>query len=108
LKRAEADFDLLITADQNIVYQQNLSGQTIAILELSTNNLRQLQTSAILIQNAIDALGPGDLVRLDIPSTSVRLSVCGGSRVAFVAGTTFPNLHACMWKKQPCTLMILP
>ena len=71
LKKAEADFDLLITADQNIVYQQNLSGQTIAVLELSTNNLRQLQTSAILIQNAIDALGPGDFVRLEIPSTSV-------------------------------------
>jgi predicted nuclease of predicted toxin-antitoxin system len=27
LKRAEVDFDLLITADQNILYQQNLIGQ---------------------------------------------------------------------------------
>lgn len=27
LRRAEAHFDLLITADQNIVYQQNLSGR---------------------------------------------------------------------------------
>lgn len=27
LKRGEADFDLLITADQNILYQQNLSGR---------------------------------------------------------------------------------
>jgi hypothetical protein len=41
LKKAEADFDLLITADQNILYQQNLSGSTIPILELSTNDLRR-------------------------------------------------------------------
>ena len=32
LARAEVAFDLLITADQNIVYQQNLTGRTIAIL----------------------------------------------------------------------------
>ena len=35
LKRVEGDFDLLITADQNIIYQQNLSAGTISILELS-------------------------------------------------------------------------
>jgi predicted nuclease of predicted toxin-antitoxin system len=69
LKLAEADFDLLITADQNIVYQQNLTVRTIAILELSTNSLKQIQGSAILLQNAIDAIGPGDFVRLDLPPT---------------------------------------
>lgn len=31
LKKAENDFDLLITADQNILYQQNLAGSTISI-----------------------------------------------------------------------------
>ncbi len=30
LRRAEADFDLFITSDQNIRYQQNLAGQRIA------------------------------------------------------------------------------
>ena len=39
LKRAQDNFDLLITADQSIHYQQNLSSSTIAILELSTNDL---------------------------------------------------------------------
>ncbi len=69
LDKAESDFDLLITADQNIVYQQNLTGRKIAILELSTNKLQRIQASAILIQNAIDAIGPGDFVRLEIPGT---------------------------------------
>ena len=66
LKLAEADFDLLITADQNIVYQQNMTGRTIAILELSTNNLRRIGASAELIQDAIAAIRPGDFMRLDI------------------------------------------
>ena len=67
LKRAEADFDLLITADQNIIYQQNLSGRTIAVLELSTNDLRRIQASAILLQDAINAIRPAEFVKLEIP-----------------------------------------
>jgi uncharacterized protein DUF5615 len=31
LRRAEAEFDLFITSDQNMRYQQNLSGRGIAI-----------------------------------------------------------------------------
>jgi hypothetical protein len=40
LRRAEGQFGLFITADQNIRFQQNLAGFQIAILELSTNGLR--------------------------------------------------------------------
>ena len=66
LKRAEATFDLLITADQNIVYQQNLSGSTISILELSTNDLRRILAAAALIQQAVEKIQPGQFVTLDI------------------------------------------
>lgn len=45
IRLAEAGFDLMITADQNLRYQQNLTGRTIAILELSTNNLRRIRAS---------------------------------------------------------------
>lgn len=34
----EADFELFITADQEIGYQQNLTGRKMALLVLSTNN----------------------------------------------------------------------
>jgi hypothetical protein len=34
----EAGFDLLITADQELSYQQNLTSRRIALLVLSTNN----------------------------------------------------------------------
>jgi hypothetical protein len=42
LAQAERHFELLITADQSIRYQQNLSGRRIPILELSTNDLRRI------------------------------------------------------------------
>jgi predicted nuclease of predicted toxin-antitoxin system len=34
LQLADAEFELFITSDQNIRYQQNLAGQRIPILEL--------------------------------------------------------------------------
>jgi len=67
LKRAEGEFDLFITADQNIEYQQNLSGCTIPILTFSTNKLRRLVAAASLIQAAIAAIQPGEVKRLRIP-----------------------------------------
>jgi len=67
LHRAEAEFDLFITSDQNIRYQQNLSGQNIAILELSTNDLHRIRASANLIETAVDDIQSGELKRLEIP-----------------------------------------
>lgn len=46
LKLAEARFDLFITCDQSLRYQQNLSGRTIAILQLSTNKLTRILAAA--------------------------------------------------------------
>ncbi len=39
IRRAEEEFDLFITSDQNLRYQQNLASRQIAILELGTNDL---------------------------------------------------------------------
>jgi hypothetical protein len=39
---AEMEFALFITSDQNVRYQQNLTGRRIAIIELSTNDLRRI------------------------------------------------------------------
>ena len=67
LQHAEADFDLFITSDQNIRYQQNLANQRIAILELSTNDLRRIRTAAKSIVAIVVKIQPGELQRLDIP-----------------------------------------
>lgn len=67
LKQAENEFDLFITSDQNIRYQQNLAGRRIPILELSSNKLRRIQAAADLIQSSIAVIQPGEFRHLDIP-----------------------------------------
>ncbi|HEY5041277.1 MAG TPA: DUF5615 family PIN-like protein [Verrucomicrobiae bacterium] len=67
LQLAEGGFDLFITSDQNLRYQQNLSGRSIAILELSTNKLHRIEAAAVLIQAAITAIKPGEFRQLEIP-----------------------------------------
>ena len=67
LRLAEPEFDLFITTDQNIRYQQNLAGRRLPILELSTNNIRRLRAVASLIQSAVAAVKAGQYRKLDIP-----------------------------------------
>jgi len=67
LQRAEAEFDLFFTSDQNIRYQQNLAGRRIAILELSTNDLRRIQAANELIEDAVGRIQPSEFRQLTIP-----------------------------------------
>ena len=67
LRLAEAEFQLFITSDQNIRYQQNLAGRQISILELSTNDLRRIQNAASLVQSAVGTIQPREFRRLEIP-----------------------------------------
>ncbi len=66
LRRAEAEFDLFVTADQGIRYQQSLAGRKIAILEFSTNDLRRILAAGVLVQQAVPSLKPGEHRRLKI------------------------------------------
>ena len=67
LALAAGEFDLFITSDQNIRYQQNLLSSTVAVLELSTNDLRRIRAAAALIQSAISEIEPGAYRRVVIP-----------------------------------------
>ena len=67
LTLAEGQFDLFITADQGIRYQQNLADRKIAILELSTNDLRRIVASKDLIGAALSGIKPGQYLKLEIP-----------------------------------------
>jgi predicted nuclease of predicted toxin-antitoxin system len=69
LDLAEGEFDMFITADQGVRYQQNLAGRQIAILELSTNKLRLIEAAASQIKEAIDSIGPTEFRRLEIPKS---------------------------------------
>jgi hypothetical protein len=68
LKSAEAaGFDALITTDQNLRYQQNLSGRKIAIVVLMTTSWPRIRKQATAITQIIDDLQPGDYVEIPIP-----------------------------------------
>ena len=62
----EAGFDVLITADQNIPDQQNLSGRRIALVILCgpTNRLRDLAPLVPAAVSAMALIGCGDVVRI--------------------------------------------
>jgi hypothetical protein len=67
LSLAEPQFDLFLTSDQNLRYQQNLQGRSIAVLELSTNKLRRLLAAAQLIRETLASMQPGEFRQLEIP-----------------------------------------
>ena len=56
-----------ITSDQNIRYQQNLLGSAIAVLELSTNDLRRIRAAAAMIQYEHHYGEPGAYRKVMIP-----------------------------------------
>ncbi|HEX3355868.1 MAG TPA: DUF5615 family PIN-like protein [Tepidisphaeraceae bacterium] len=66
LKLAENQFDLFITSDQNIRYQQNLQGRRIAILVLSTNKLKPIMAAAAQIQTIVGSIQSGEFHDLKI------------------------------------------
>jgi hypothetical protein len=67
LLAAEAQFDALVTTDQNLRYQQNLANRKLAILVLPFASWPKLEghTSSIVV--AIETLQPRDYVELKLP-----------------------------------------
>jgi predicted nuclease of predicted toxin-antitoxin system len=61
LAAAEADgFDLLVTTDQNLRYQQNLTARRIAILVLTVANWPTLKPHAADIASRVASMQPGE------------------------------------------------
>ncbi len=68
LAAAESDgFDVLVTTDQNLRYQQNLSGRRIAIVVLSVASWPRVSRHTQLVVNALSAIAPGTFVEVSIP-----------------------------------------
>jgi hypothetical protein len=62
LKAAEGRFDVLITTDQSLRYQQNLSGRTLAILVLPTTSWPKIRTHLDAVRSALAGLKAGEFV----------------------------------------------
>ena len=65
LKAAEdAGFDVLVTADKNLRFQQQLAARRIAIVELPTNSLPALLPHFGAIAGAVRQVRPGEYLEL--------------------------------------------
>jgi predicted nuclease of predicted toxin-antitoxin system len=67
LAEAEREgYDLLITTDQNLKYQQNLGPRQLAILVLMSTSWPRIQLKTAEIRAAVAAAAPGTYVEVSI------------------------------------------
>jgi hypothetical protein len=59
VQSAEGKFDILILADKNLRYQQNLSNRRLAFVELPSNRWPLVKALATRIVAAVKAASPG-------------------------------------------------
>lgn len=62
-----AGFEVLLTTDKNIRYQQNLSGRKIAIVVLGQQQWPKLRAHIPLVVEAVNAAIPGSYIEVNFP-----------------------------------------
>ena len=62
----QAGFDVLVTCDQNIPYQQDFTDRKLAVVILSTNHWPTLRPVAVRIAATVDFVQRGQVVRVDV------------------------------------------
>src|SRR3954451_11054986 len=62
----EAGFDLLLTCDQNVRYQQNFTSRKLSLVILTSNHWPTLRGRAVRIATAVDFVQTGQIVRIDV------------------------------------------
>ena len=62
-----AGFDVMVTSDKSIKYQQNLTGRRIALVVLSQGRWRLLRQRLEAIAAAVDAATPGSYTEVEVP-----------------------------------------
>ena len=67
----DAGFALLVTTDQNLQYQQNLSTRRIAVVVLSTTSWPRIRAAAAQVLQAINDLALSGFVVVEIPERDV-------------------------------------
>ena len=71
----QASFEIFLTGDKNLRYQQNLAGHDIAVLVLSSTRWAIIAGQASRIRAAIEECRAGGFLELDLePQTPFRKS----------------------------------
>jgi hypothetical protein len=61
-------FDVFLTADKALAYQQNLIRRKIAVVSLSANNWPIIRNKGVAILAGIEVASPGSITRVDVGS----------------------------------------
>ncbi len=68
LNQAEnAGFEVLVTTDQNLKYQQNLAGRKIGIVVIATTSWPRIQKIVTAVVEAVDSAAAGGYVEVPVP-----------------------------------------
>ena len=67
-----AGYDVLLTADRNLRYQQNLASRRIGLVVTSTNLWPELRAGAEHFVDAIGRAGPGAYAEVQVPRRPLR------------------------------------
>jgi predicted nuclease of predicted toxin-antitoxin system len=62
----EAGFEVLVTTDQNLRYQQNLKDRKIAVVVLMTASWPRISKQADKVAAAIEGAGSGDYIEVEL------------------------------------------
>ena len=67
-----AGFDVMLTADRRIRYQQNLAGRRLALIVLSSPAWPVVKDHISAVKASIDAATPGSYQEVDLPRPALR------------------------------------
>ena len=62
----QAGYEVLVTCDQNLRYQQNFTDRKLAVVILSTNHWPTLRPRAARIASVVDFMQRGQVIRIDV------------------------------------------
>ena len=62
----KAGFDVLVTCDQNLRYQQNFTDRKVSVVILSTNHWPTMRPVAARIASVVDFMQRGQVTRVDV------------------------------------------
>ncbi|MFN8485982.1 MAG: hypothetical protein U0350_00240 [Caldilineaceae bacterium] len=66
LSHAEGQFDVFLTADKNLRYQQNLVGRTLALIIFPSNKLSVVKQLELSLKQALQTTTPGTFIELQL------------------------------------------
>lgn len=66
LSTAEGKFDVFITTDKNLRYQQNLTGRGFAVMLLPSNQVPVVEALIPAIEAALDTAQAGDFIEIPL------------------------------------------